>query len=463
MKLVWFRRDLRVSDHPALWHACQSGEPVCALFVVSAAQWHEHHMAAIQVDFMRRTLAVLQQDLAALNIPLKILHIDRFADTATQFIQFCQQHQIDQVFWQHEYEWNERQRDQACILALRDAGIDYQLFHDQGLIAPKKILTGSGEFYKVFTPFKKNWLKQLSEQPAVCSHIPAPVASCTLSADRLPTHIDGFEPIDEARQALWPAGEHAAQQRLTQFIARHLAQYATERNRPDLDHTSRLSAYLAVGALSNRQCYVAAHLALDGRVEGDVWVSELCWRDFYRHVLIGFPRVSRGQAFDVATDRHVEWSYDQAAFERWCEGNTGVPIVDAAMRALKAEGWMHNRLRMITAMFLTKDLLIDWRWGERYFSEQLIDADLASNNGGWQWSASTGTDAAPYFRIMNPFTQGKEHDPSGLYIKRWIPELSRLHGDQVHDMKLLALCKNYPRPMVDHKLARERAITAFKR
>ncbi len=462
MNLVWFRNDLRVHDQPALHAACQSGDAVLALYIFSPLQWQQQHRSACQVDVLLRSLASLQQDLAILNIPLKLLQVPLFADIPTALTAFCQQHQIGQVYCNQEYEWNERLRDRACKLALDAQQISMQRLHDQCLLPPKTVLNQSGEFYKVFTPFKNNWLTQLEQAPPQELPCPQPVAIHTNCSDQIPSQLDGFAPISPEQHAAWPASEADAQRRLQAFMQWRVSQYTTLRNRPDKpEYTSQLSPYLALGLLSNRQCYVAARKAPanDGI---QTWISELCWRDFYRHMLIGFPRVSRGQAFDMATDRRVAWSYDQVAFKRWCQGQSGIPLVDAAMRCLNATGFMHNRLRMVVAMFLTKNLLIDWRWGERYFSQNLIDCDLASNNGGWQWSASTGNDAAPYFRVMNPSTQGKTHDPDAVFIKQWLPELGHLTAKQIHDLSVTAKVKGYCAPMVDLKASRVLAIEAFK-
>jgi len=466
MNLVWFRNDLRLHDQPALHAACQhaqqDGSGVLALFIFSPQQWQQHDRSAAQVDFLLRSLASLQHDLAALNIPLKLLNIPLYDDIPAALVEFCQQHQIRQVYCNQEYEWNERLRDRACKLALEPLGITMQRLHDQCLLPPKTVLNQSGEFYKVFTPFKNNWLTQLVQTPPHLLPCPEPVKTTAVDHDPIPATLDGFAPMSAERQTAWPATEAEAQRRLSAFLQWRVSQYSTLRNRPDKpDYTSQLSPYLALGLLSNRQCYVAARQqpANDGI---QTWISELCWRDFYRHMLIGFPRVSRGQAFDVATDRRVAWSYDEKAFSRWCNGQTGIPIVDAAMRCLNDTGFMHNRLRMVVAMFLTKNLLIDWRWGERYFSQQLIDCDLASNNGGWQWSASTGNDAAPYFRVMNPSTQGKTYDPDAIFIKQWLPELRHLTAKQIHDLSVTAKVKGYGAPMVDLKVSRVLAIEAFK-
>ena len=294
----------------------------------------------------------------------------------------------------------------------------------------------------MFTPFKKRLLSLLTEEQTRV--LPAP---WTLP----PT------PPTEER---WPAGEQEAQRRLRDFTAHRIAEYHEARDLPAIPGTSRLSPYLAQGLLSPRQCLAAAR-SLPGP-GSDTWVSELIWREFYRHVLIAWPRVSRGRAFQPQTET-VVWRNNSAEFDVWCRGQTGIPIVDAAMRQLLAEGWMHNRLRMVTAQFLTKNLLIDWRWGERYFMEHLIDGDLASNNGGWQWSASTGTDAAPYFRVFNPTSQSRRFDADGHFIRRYVPELAGITDRSIHEPppSVRTSC-GYPVPMVDLKSSRQRAIDVFK-
>ena len=276
----------------------------------------------------------------------------------------------------------------------------------------------------------------------------------------------------------FPAGEAEAQRRLQAFAAGDgaaIAGYRDGRNRPDLEGTSRLSPYLRFGMLSARQAVVAAQaarraaLTSDARSGSETWLTELIWREFYVSILYHFPHVRSG-SFQRQYDR-IAWDNDPAAFAAWCEGRTGVPIVDAAMRQLVTTGWMHNRCRMIVASFLVKDLLIDWRWGERFFMRHLVDGDPAANNGGWQWTAGTGTDAAPYFRIFNPVTQGQKFDPDGLYVRRWVPELANVPAKFIHEPWKLppsdqrragcVIGQDYPAPIVDHAWARERTLAAY--
>ena len=242
------------------------------------------------------------------------------------------------------------------------------------------------------------------------------------------------------------------------------------RDFPDSNATSRLSPYLAIGVISARRCLAEAREANRGRLDGGragpaTWIGELVWREFYRHVLVGFPRVSMNRAFKPTTER-LPWRYDETLFRAWCEGRTGFPIIDAGMRQLAGTGWMHNRLRMIVAMFLSKDLFIDWRWGERHFMRHLVDGDLASNNGGWQWSASTGTDAAPYFRLLNPWLQSRRFDPDGEFIRRWVPELCGVSPRVLHNPAMLARARQsglaYDPPVCDHAAAGRNVIQAFK-
>jgi deoxyribodipyrimidine photo-lyase len=282
----------------------------------------------------------------------------------------------------------------------------------------------------------------------------------------VPEAVAGFE--SPVAGDLWPAGEGEAQRRLKAFVKRGLEEYKRRRDNPGVEGTSTLSPFLAAGAVSVRQCLAAA--MGDAESPEDLgegaacWVSELVWREFYIHVMAGYPRVCMHRAFLPATER-VRWRDDPTGFEAWCLGRTGIPMVDAGMRQLEATGWMHNRVRMVTAMFLTKNLLIDWRRGEQWFMRHLVDWFLASNNGGWQWSASTGTDAAPYFRVFNPVSQGKKFDPEGEYVRRWVPELRGIEGAAVHEPWELPPLErgriDYPGPIVDLKASRQRAIDAF--
>lgn len=478
--LIWFRADLRCHDNPALVAACQNalarGHQLQAVFLLSPKQWLEQGQGSNQTHFLLRNLASLSQKLQELNIPLKLLEVPSFKEAPQAMADFCSQQQVSQVYCNRQYEWNERQRDAAVQQKLSEIQISFHSFTDQVIFAPGQVLTGKGDYYTVFTPFYRNWISQLSPeqlQPLPC---PEPFFQKRSESDTLP-NLPEFptQSQQEQLQHLWPAGETAALQRLTHFCELGLHSYAQERDWPALQGTSGLSAWLALGVLSPRQCLAAAWQASEGRMTdkntgAGVWVSELIWREFYRHILVGFPRVSRGKAFKPATEnlawRSLNDPQVQQQLQAWKEGHTGFPLVDAAMRQLAETGWMHNRLRMLTAMFLSKHLLIDWRVGEAYFARQLIDWDLAANNGGWQWAASTGTDAVPYFRIFNPYSQSKRFDPEGEFIRHWVPELKHLDAKQIHrppvDKMNLLTESSYPQPIIDLKAARERVLLAFQ-
>lgn len=294
-------------------------------------------------------------------------------------------------------------------------------------------------------------------------------APLQIQSDPIPQHVEGFEKPERALQAHWPAGEAEAQGRLSRFLDETIDDYQQLRDLPAKPGTSQLSAYLAAGVISPRQCLHGALASNRGEFDSgsagvQTWINELLWREFYKHILTGYPQVSRHRAFRAQTEA-LPWRDAPADLEAWEQGRTGFPIIDAAMRQLLHTGWMHNRLRMVVAMFLSKNLLIDWRKGERYFMRHLIDGDLAANNGGWQWSASTGTDAVPYFRIFNPISQSQRFDPQGRFIRHWLPELRDLDDKTIHEpVKHRDLFDNnlYHCPMVNLSSSRQRALEAFK-
>jgi deoxyribodipyrimidine photo-lyase len=467
--LVWLRSDLRSTDNTALTAACSDpGSEVACVYAITPQQWLAHDVAGVRVDFELRTLAVLKDALAALNIPLLFLEAPDFSSLPDRIAALAAAHGVSAVFANRQYEINETARDAAVAARLAAAGIAFHASHDQCILPPGSVRKADGTFYSVFTPFKRHWLAQIAASGTTVAPPPAPRRRAFAAGDPVPSRVEGFAShvAPATAAAWWPAGEEEALRRLADFVER-LPQYDDERNYPARDGGSRLSPYLATGAISPRQCLNAAlnHQRRHGADAGSTqWIAELGWRDFYKHVLVGWPRVCRHRAFRPETEA-VAWRHDEAEFRRWCEGRTGFPLVDAAMRQLLATGWMHNRLRMVAAMFLSKDLLIDWRWGERHFMRHLVDGDLAANNGGWQWSASTGNDAAPYFRIFNPVAQSRKFDPDGTFIRQYIPELRDLDDDSIHaphDRGQSLLFTDYPPPMVDHGAARDRVLAAFR-
>lgn len=472
--LVWFRSDLRVADNTALTHACRMADAgpdggIVALFVISPGEWRAHDVAPVRVDLMLRTLTELSRSLGKLNIPLKVARAATPADVPKAVVTCATDNRCDAVFFNKEYEVNEAARDARTTELFAAKGLKAHAYTDQVVLEPGTVLTEAGGAFTVFSPFKRKWIKEFQAAGAG-SVLPTPKkqASIGVASDAIPERVPGFE--SKIPASLWPAGESHALKRLGTFADSMIHQYKAKRDLPAVDGTSALSPYLAIGAISPRQCIAAALDANQGKIdsgnEGCVhWISEVLWREFYVHVMAQFPRVCRHRAFKASTER-IRWRDDPAGFQAWCEGRTGVPIVDAAQRQLLATGWMHNRLRMVSAMFLTKDLLIDWRLGERFFMQHLVDGFLASNNGGWQWSASTGTDAAPYFRVFNPYSQSRTYDPNGEFLRKWLPELAAIEGDAIHDPEelpgLLRSRVDYPKPIVDHAMARVRVLEVFK-
>lgn len=464
-QLVWFRNDLRVADHPALTAACEAatslGGVVHGVFVCVPGQWQAHDWGANKRDFVFRSVQALASKLGEVNIVLHILKAEHFDDCADALVALAQAVDAGKIWWHREVGWDERQRDLAVRKCCSRSGIATEVLDDRFLVPPETLLTGSGTPFKVFTPYKRRWLEYLKATGPGPLPVVKPPAGKVQPA-RLNPGDFGLTELLPAMASRWPAGESEAHARLAAFVAKPLMHYGEQRDFPAHPGTSTLSPYLAAGVISARQCAHAWLLASEGdwhHPGSEVWLSELAWRDFYQYIMWHFPRVSRNQPF-VEKTRHLAWRKADADFLAWCQGRTGIPLVDAAMRQLHATGWMHNRLRMVVAMFLTKNLLVDWRRGEAYFMQQLVDGDFPANNGGWQWSASTGTDAAPYFRVFNPVSQSQRFDPQGQFIRHWLPELAHLDNKQIHLPKP-ALRGDYPAPIVDLKQSRQQAIDAF--
>lgn len=466
--LIWLRHDLRLNDNLALHAACQHPNArVLALYIATPGQWRQHAMAPKQAAFIFESLRLLQAALARRGIPLHYQQCNDFADAVSVLSDFCQRHEVDALFYNYQYEINERERDALAERTLDAQGIICQGFDDSLLLPPGSVRTGNNEMYKVFTPFSKAFIRRLQQGIPGCVPAPKPRQGAPLTVDNA---IPAFDyPLESFDTALFPPGEEGALHRLRHFCQQSVIRYASERDIPAVEGTSRLSVYLATGVLSPRQCL---HRLLrehpDALEQGSafVWLNELIWREFYRHLMVAWPALCKHQPF-LSWTKHVPWQKNAAHLEAWKTGKTGYPIVDAAMRQMNQTGWMHNRLRMITASFLVKDLLIDWREGERYFMTRLIDGDYAANNGGWQWAASTGTDAAPYFRIFNPTTQGERFDKKGDFIRRWLPELREVPESALHQPQEWAKKNNkkldYPMPIVEHKAARKKTLEAFER
>ncbi len=467
--LVWLRHDLRVYDNPALFKAAEQGAAdgtgTVVVYIHCESYVKLHTIAPVQLDFIRRTLRVLQNDLAKLNIPLVVLGVKKASQITPALLKLSKSLSVTHCFFNAEYPLNEINRDLHVNQHLRDAGILVKRCHDRVIVPPGMIRNGQGEPYKVFTAFKKKWLQTvmpLSLQPL---GLPAKQKKNAVTAESASlAEIDGLFSAQALRDLskLWPAGEQEAYQRLENFIDTSITHYQDQRDFPAIEGTSTLSPYLAVGAISPRQALNAVltytHGEWDSNAGASCWISEIIWREFYQHLVVDYPAVCKFNAMQAHTEA-FPWKTDKHLFQAWCEGRTGIPIVDAAMRQLNTTGWMHNRLRMVVAMFLTKNLQIDWRLGEQYFMSQLIDGDFAANNGGWQWSASTGTDAAPYFRIFNPISQSERFDPKGEFIRKWLPELAHLSDKAIHNPPAMA---TYPAAIVDLGESRKDTIALFK-
>lgn len=461
--LVWLRHDLRYHDNQAFYAARQAAAAdnglVLAVFIATPHSWQQHDMAMIRQDLLRRRVNALTTELAELNIPLLAVEGTDYA-SAVDIIVKLLPFGVVAVYAQQEYEIREVTRDKQLIAHLQQQQIPCHWFDRLCVMPPGSILTQQGDIYKVFTPFKRNWLAKLATSGVHCFAKPAAQVSAKLTLPDLPVMQQG-----DNSSAQWPVAELEVLNRMRAFCQQKVHEYATDRDFPAVDGTSMLSAYLAIGVISAQQCVARlqheARLQLEQEKSGAaVWLSELIWRDFYKHILVAFPKLIKHRAFQTETEQIV-WPNNPVLFEAWCRGETGYPIVDAAMRQLNVTGWMHNRLRMITASFLVKDLHIDWRWGERYFMTKLIDGDFAANNGGWQWAASTGTDAAPYFRIFNPVTQSERFDPAGSFIRQYLPMLESKTNKEIHWPHKPITPKGYFRPVVEHNEARKLTLALF--
>ena len=470
--IVWFRRDLRLTDNPALAAAVDAGGAVVPLFILDEDSPGAWAPGGASRWWLHESLAALRQALGEQGLELVL----RRGVPAAILDDLARETGARAVHWNRCYEPYAIARDKAVKAGLADRGLEVRSFAASLLREPWTVITRSGGPYKVFTPF---W-KALRDQGDPDAPLPAP----THAKPGAPARTDdldawGLLPHGPdwagGLRDTWSPGEAGAQERLADFLERAVTAYPDDRNRPDRPGTSRLSPHLAWGEISPRQIWHRVRDRLraagDGAAERGCWsfLRELGWRDFSYHLLYhwpDFPERTWQPGFAA-----FPWRDDEAGYRAWCRGRTGYPAVDAAMRELWHSGWMHNRMRMVAASFLVKHLLIPWQRGEAWFWDTLADADLANNSASWQWVAGCGADAAPYFRIFNPVAQGETHDPDGAYVRRWVPELARLPGKYLNkpweappeilrdsDVKL---GETYPKPLVDHKMARDRALGAY--
>lgn len=474
--LMWFRRDLRAHDNAALYHALRSCRTVHCVFVLDTDILDALPRADRRVEFILAALAELDAELRRLAGKPGAGLIVRIGSARDAIAATAHALHAQAVFANHDDEPDALARDARVRGDLAHAGVVLLTSKDHVVFERGEVLTQVGRPYSVFTPYKSAWLKKLdafylSSYP-VARH--AEALQSRPEGDRKPVpqlEDIGFAPTN-LRALKIPLGASGGQQLFEEFFER-MDHYHVARDYPAVKGPSYLGVHLRFGTVSIRQLAAAAHqLSLQGMQGASVWLSELAWRDFYMQILAHFPHVAQS-AFKPEYDA-IKWEHGkhaEALFAAWCEGRTGYPLVDAAMAQINQTGYMHNRLRMVVASFLTKDLGIDWRWGERYFAEHLNDFDLAANNGGWQWAASTGCDAQPYFRIFNPVSQSERFDADGKFIRRYLPQLAALPNALLHapwrasEIELLAagveLGKDYPRPLVDHAEARERTLLRY--
>ena len=453
--LFWHRRDLRTTDNVGLRAARDLSHRLLGIFCLDPQILTRDDIAPARVAYMLGCLQELQENYRKLGSELLIFHnqpvliIPKLVDAL----------KITTVCWNLEVEPSGRERDRLVTEALQVKGINIHNYWDHLLHPPAEIYSGAGTPYTVYTPFWKNWITKPKALPIPkiqpCHGLTSQEQELTtqLGAIALPTAKDlGFVWSGELFS---PPGEAAALGQLQHFIQQGISTYGDRRNYPAVDGTSCLSAALKFGAIGIRTLWQATLEALainDPEAAPNIhtWQQEIAWREFYHHALYNFPALEQGAYREQF--HNFPWENNPDHFQAWCEGRTGYPIVDAAMRQLNTTGWMHNRCRMIVASFLTKDLIINWQWGEKYFMQKLIDGDLAANNGGWQWSASSGMDPKP-LRIFNPYTQAQNYDPQGVYIRRWLPELKSLDTKDLLRGNILPLVRStrgYPQPIVDH-------------
>jgi deoxyribodipyrimidine photo-lyase len=450
----WFRRDLRLTDNPALHAAARAGDQVIPLYVLS--RWKGGHTwtGEKRQRFLCGCLESLARNLEAMGSRL----IVRSGEADDVIERLIRETQAEAVHFNRDYDPYGREMERKVAAGCARLGVRCEGYKDRVLHEAPEVRTGSGEAYRVFTPYWRNWKAQPKVKAA--GRVRSLGAAPAVASDALPTVAHWG--LEETGAELLPAGERAARERMTAFVRRGLTNYRATRDVPDGATTSRLSQDLRFGLISIRELHERCVEAKAGE-SGETYLKELAWREFYLAILHEFPEVLE-EEFNPEF-RGIPWEGRDDQFEAWAEGRTGFPIVDAGMRQMLATGFMHNRVRMIVAMFLTKDLHWDWRVGESFFMRHLLDGEIASNNGGWQWSAGTGADAAPYFRIQNPWTQAARYDPKGAYIKKWIPELKDVPAPLLSappkDGRPLA--PGYPVPIVDHALERQRTLAAFAR
>ena len=424
VNIFWFRRDLRLPDNAGLYHALKDGNPVLPIFIFDQNILDElADKADRRVEFIHLALQEMQRQLVKMDSSLDV----RYGKPLDVYKELLKEYNVEKVFTNHDYEPYAKERDAAIERLLKEQGASFNTFKDQVVLEKDEVLKDDGKPYTIFTPYSRKWKAVLTE-----FHLkPYPNKKYFKNFYKQPER----KLISLEEMGFKSAGQSFPDKEWKGQLIRN---YKEQRDIPSIPGTSRLSVHLRFGTISIRE------LAAEAGGLNETFLNELIWRDFYHMILWHFPNVV-GHAFKPDYDK-IKWRNNEKEFEAWCGGQTGYPIVDAGMRELNTTGFMHNRVRMIVASFLTKHLLIDWRWGEAYFAQKLLDFDLAANNGGWQWAAGSGCDAAPYFRVFNPYLQTQKFDPQLKYIRKWVPEFEEF---------------SYPKPIVVHEEARKRCLATY--
>lgn len=427
ISIFWFRRDLRLHDNAALYHALKSGNLVLPIFIFDKNILDKlEDKRDRRVEFIHSVIEEIQAELQQLGSTIVV----KYGTPEEIFPALLNEYEVTAIYTNHDYEPYAHERDEAVREYANSEGIGFHTYKDQVIFEKNEVLSGAGTPYTVFTPYSRKWKEKVNEF-FLQSYPTEDYFDNFLKTDTI--NIPTLKEMDfEA------VGEPFPNKEVRESIVKN---YAEQRNFPSIEGTSRMSIHLRFGTVSIRE------LARKAQKISETWLNELIWRDFYFNILHHFPHIGEGHAFRKQYD-FIEWRNNEDEFQKWCDGKTGYPIVDAGMRQLNETGFMHNRVRMITASFMIKHLLIDWRWGEAYFAKKLLDFDFSANNGGWQWAAGSGCDAAPYFRVFNPTLQTQKFDKNLEYIKKWVPELNSL---------------DYPQPIVNHEFARKRVLEVYQK
>ncbi|XBC42546.1 MAG: deoxyribodipyrimidine photo-lyase [Buchnera aphidicola (Meitanaphis elongallis)] len=467
--LIWFRNDLRIRDNFALYSACKDETSIIlALFIFTPEQWKFKKISSKKICLIYKNVISLRKELIKLNIVLHCYTSTTFLKSINYLIKFCKLNQVNHLYYNYEYDFISQKRDNIVIKKLQNCSIFSSGFHGSTLIKPGSITNQKGEMYKKYSCFKKKCIMLLPKE--LLNHVFIAPKKRKITTNKLHYRIlsRSFS-LKRFDEKLFPIGERKVLKILKYFLKKKFGNYDVNRNNLTLNSTSMLSAHLSIGIISPSQClhflFKSYPNVCKYSIEKCSWINELIWREFFKHSLFFFPFFSKQQVL-CHWEHNIRWKNDMKTLNAWKKGKTGFPIVDAGMRQLNKLGWMHNRLRMITSSFLVKNLLINWKQGEKYFILQLIDGDLALNNGGWQWIASIGSDSVPYFRMFNPILQSKKFDKQGKFIKKYVPELKIISASKIHDPNLwnktIREQINYPKPIINLVNSKKETLRIFK-